>query len=62
MSAIILSSHTPSGLPNAFGGYDETPEIMAGLLKVLYMRSKYSSVPVLWICTSSLFSLRRSLQ
>ncbi len=28
-----ISSHPNAGLPNEFGGYDETPEYMAGLLK-----------------------------
>ncbi len=26
-----------AGLPNALGGYDETPEIMSGLLKVVHV-------------------------
>jgi 5-methyltetrahydrofolate--homocysteine methyltransferase len=29
----FVSSHPNAGLPNAFGGYDETPETMAPLLK-----------------------------
>ena len=28
-----ISSHPNAGLPNQFGGYDETPEIMAGYIK-----------------------------
>ncbi len=28
-----ISAHPNAGLPNQFGGYDETPEIMAGYLK-----------------------------
>ncbi len=28
----LVSAHPNAGLPNAFGGYDETPEIMANLL------------------------------
>ncbi len=28
-----------AGLPNALGGYDETPEIMSGYLKVPYLRT-----------------------
>jgi 5-methyltetrahydrofolate--homocysteine methyltransferase len=27
-----ISTHPNAGLPNAFGGYDETPEDMAGTL------------------------------
>ncbi|MFZ5558232.1 MAG: methionine synthase [Pseudomonadota bacterium] len=30
---VYVSAHPNAGLPNAFGGYDETPEYMAGLLK-----------------------------
>lgn len=29
----FISAHPNAGLPNEFGGYDETPEYMAGLLK-----------------------------
>jgi 5-methyltetrahydrofolate--homocysteine methyltransferase len=28
-----VSTHPNAGLPNAFGGYDETPEDMAGVLR-----------------------------
>ena len=28
-----VSAHPNAGLPNAFGGYDETPEDMAGMLR-----------------------------
>ena len=28
-----ISAHPNAGLPNQFGGYDESPEIMAGFLK-----------------------------
>ncbi|HSO08074.1 MAG TPA: methionine synthase [Pelomicrobium sp.] len=30
---VYVSAHPNAGLPNAFGGYDETPEYMAGILK-----------------------------
>ena len=29
----FVSTHPNAGLPNAFGGYDETPEDMAGTLR-----------------------------
>ncbi len=29
----LVSVHPNAGLPNAFGGYDETPEITAALLR-----------------------------
>ena len=29
----LVSAHPNAGLPNAFGGYDETPEITAALLR-----------------------------
>src|SRR5205085_5223366 len=28
----LVSTHPNAGLPNAFGGYDDTPEYMAGVL------------------------------
>ncbi|RFP60165.1 5-methyltetrahydrofolate--homocysteine methyltransferase [Luteimonas weifangensis] len=31
---VAVSTHPNAGLPNAFGGYDETPEDMAGVLHV----------------------------
>src|SRR6185437_9809960 len=31
----LLSCHPNAGLPNAFGGFDETPEITSGLLREL---------------------------
>ncbi|MEW5708650.1 MAG: methionine synthase [Pseudomonadota bacterium] len=30
---VYVSAHPNAGLPNAFGGYDETPEYMAGILR-----------------------------
>lgn len=30
---VYVSAHPNAGLPNAFGGYDETPEYMAGVLR-----------------------------
>jgi 5-methyltetrahydrofolate--homocysteine methyltransferase len=32
-AATLISTHPNAGLPNAFGGYDESPEHMAGVLK-----------------------------
>jgi 5-methyltetrahydrofolate--homocysteine methyltransferase len=32
VAPVYLSAHPNAGLPNAFGGYDETPEFMAGQL------------------------------
>ncbi len=29
----LVSAHPNAGLPNAFGGYDETPEVTAGLMR-----------------------------
>src|SRR5207247_10650633 len=29
----LVSAHPNAGLPNAFGGYDETPEVTSGLLR-----------------------------
>jgi methionine synthase I (cobalamin-dependent) len=35
---IIIYTYVPFlGLPNTFGEYDETPEMMAAQLKVIYM-------------------------
>ena len=33
VSPFYVSAHPNAGLPNAFGGYDETPEEMAGVLR-----------------------------
>lgn len=33
ISEALISCHPNAGLPNEFGGYDESPEFMAGLLK-----------------------------
>ena len=32
LAPIYVSIHPNAGLPNAFGGYDETPELMACIL------------------------------
>ena len=34
VAPVFLSTHPNAGLPNEFGGYDETPEMMAATLKV----------------------------
>ena len=33
VAPVYLSTHPNAGLPNEFGGYDETPEMMAGVLR-----------------------------
>ena len=33
LASCLVSAHPNAGLPNAFGGYDETPEVTAGLLR-----------------------------
>ncbi len=33
VAPVFISAYPNAGLPNAFGGYDETPEFMAGLLR-----------------------------
>ncbi len=38
-----ISAHPNAGLPNQFGGYDETPEIMAGFLKE-YLDNSYVNI------------------
>ncbi|MFW5831986.1 MAG: methionine synthase, partial [Prolixibacteraceae bacterium] len=38
-----ISTHPNAGLPNQFGGYDETPEIMAGYLKE-YLDNNYVNI------------------
>ncbi len=38
-----ISTHPNAGLPNQFGGYDETPEIMAGYLKE-YLANNYVNI------------------
>ena len=38
-----ISTHPNAGLPNQFGGYDETPEIMAGYLKD-YLDNNYVNI------------------
>lgn len=38
-----VSAHPNAGLPNQFGGYDETPEIMAGYLKD-YMDNSFVNI------------------
>ena len=38
-----ISTHPNAGLPNQFGGYDETPEIMAGHLKE-YIDNSYVNI------------------
>ncbi len=38
-----ISAHPNAGLPNQFGGYDETPEIMAGFLKE-YLDNNYVNI------------------
>ena len=38
-----ISAHPNAGLPNQFGGYDETPEMMAGYLKD-YLDNKFVNI------------------
>jgi 5-methyltetrahydrofolate--homocysteine methyltransferase len=33
IAPVLVSTHPNAGLPNEFGGYDETPEYMAGVLR-----------------------------
>ncbi|HEU5039426.1 MAG TPA: homocysteine S-methyltransferase family protein, partial [Gemmatimonadales bacterium] len=33
VAPVLVSTHPNAGLPNEFGGYDETPEYMAGVLR-----------------------------
>ncbi len=33
LAPCLVSAHPNAGLPNAFGGYDETPEVTSGLLR-----------------------------
>ncbi len=35
----LVSAHPNAGLPNAFGGYDETPEVTAALMRGLRPRT-----------------------
>ena len=33
VAPVFVSAYPNAGLPNEFGGYDETPEVMAGVLR-----------------------------
>src|SRR5690606_12727403 len=42
-ATVCVSCHPNAGLPNAFGGYDQSPEYMAGLLEE-FAQSKFLNI------------------